>query len=53
MKRVKLGLGLTSLKRLHVSLSHFFDSSLELRLELRRFAFGLSYRLKVTPLLIV
>ena len=53
MKGLKSGLGLTSLKRLHISLSHFFDRSLERRLELRRVAFGLGYRLKVTPLLIV
>jgi hypothetical protein len=53
MKGLQSGLGLTSLKRLHTSLSHFFDSSLERRLELRRVAFGLGYRLKVTPILIV
>jgi hypothetical protein len=53
MKERKLRLGLTNLKRLHISPSHFFDSSLERSLELRRVAFGLGYRLKVTPLLIV
>ena len=52
-KGLQSGLDLTSLKRLHTSLSHFFDRSLERRLELRRVAFGLGYRLKVTPLLIV
>lgn len=49
----ELILGLTNLKRLHISLLHFFDCSLERRLELRRVAFGLGHRLKVTPLLIV
>jgi hypothetical protein len=53
LKGLQSGLDLTSLKRLHTSLSHFFDRSLERRLELRRVAFGLGYRLKVTPLLIV
>jgi hypothetical protein len=42
LKGLQSGLDLTSLKRLHTSLSHFFDRSL-----------GLGYRLKVTPLLIV